>query len=146
MAAITDSPSQMDYTMTSIDDNNSELPAESTSRDVCMGEPPQGIQLIGRRIELACTIQDVHSIALWDSGSQVSLISRSRLDSNLHEVANIRPTSDLISRRLRVEGVGQKEILYQGYTLLLFKLGHARQSEEIMVPFLVTMWTSNPQS
>ena len=137
VAAITDSPSPMDYTMTSIDDNNSELPAESTSRDVCMGEPPQGIQLIGKRIEVACTIQDVHSIALWDSGSQVSLISRTWLDSNLG-VADIRPTSDLISRRLRVEGVGQEEIPYQGYTLLPFKLGHTQQSEGIMVPFLVT--------
>ena len=97
------------------------------------------IQLIGRRIEVTSTIQGVRTTALWDSGSQVSLVSRTWLDENLqHDKIRIQSVVDLISHRLTLEGVRRTEIPYLGYVSLTFKLGCEEKTKEVSAPFLVT--------
>ena len=53
--------------------------------------------------------------ALWDTGSQFSLISRSWLKKNI-------PHVEILDQELILEGVSGKKIPYTGYTLVNFNL------------------------
>ena len=91
--------------------------------------------LIGRRMEVPCMIQEISCQALWDTGAEVSLVNKAWLEKNLCTVGyEIRPVSELVDQVLVVEGVGSP-IPYLGYTMLPFRLDSA--DESINVPFLV---------
>ena len=92
--------------------------------------------MIGRRIEVGCSIQGTHTSCLWDTGSQLSLVSKDWLKSNLQNYT-IQPVMDMISHPLTIEGVGNRPVPYAGVAALELKLGLGGSEEPVMVPFLV---------
>ena len=96
----------------------------------------EGITMIGCRIEVRCTVQGISTLCLWDTGSQISLVSHSWLKEHLQNYT-ISPVMELISHHLTVEGVGQELIPYIGYAPLALKLGCESSTETVLVPFLV---------
>ena len=96
----------------------------------------EGIPMIGRRIEIGCLVQGNHASCLWDTGSQLSLVSKDWLEEHLQEYS-IQPVMDLINHPLTVEGVNGKPVPYAGVTALEFKLGLGSGGDTVLVPFLV---------
>ena len=97
------------------------------------------MELVGSKITANCAIQNIHTTALWDTGSQVSIVSRTWLEKHLsQDMYVIRPVGEMASPRLRVVGMGQQEVPYEGYAILTFSMNNM---DELKVPFLVgTMW------
>ncbi len=95
-------------------------------------------RFIGQKLELCINLQGVTTQGLWDTGSQISLVSSRWMKSHLPQVT-ILPMMELIGHqgRLTVEGVGQKEIPYAGYVPLELQMGCVSGSETVTVPFLV---------
>ena len=91
------------------------------------------VQLVGRRCVVSCGIGGKRSRSLWDSGSQVSLVSFRWLKQNIGDV-EIRDISELLDAELQIEGVDGNVLPYMGYVILEFQMGTAT----LFVPFLVT--------
>ena len=87
-------------------------------------------KLIGKRCLIDGTIGNVKTECLWDTGSQVALISRAWIHENLNRTVVIQPIADL----LEIEAVGGSSIPYDGFIDLDFAVGE----NSIKVPFLVT--------
>ena len=90
-------------------------------------------KLIGERCLIDCHIGDVKTSALWDTGAQISLVSRGWLRAN-NVNKNLLDLSNILDKELTVEGVNGMKIPYEGYILLDFQVN----GKEISVPFLVT--------
>ena len=90
--------------------------------------------VIGKRCMIDCMIDGQQVRALWDTGSQVALLSRSWITKNLGSEVKIEPLARLLGRDIEIEGVGGSAIPYEGYIELPFELKH----KKVIVPFLVT--------
>ena len=77
-----------------------------------------------------CKIDGCETKALWDTGSQISLISQQWID-NHDGTVEVLKLSKLLGRELDVQGVGGFKIPYEGYVLLKFEIS----SFEVEVPF-----------
>ena len=85
-----------------------------------------------------CRLQDITTKGLWDTGAQVSLVSRHWLETNLQPLEyEICSVEELLEQDLEVEGAGRNKIPYIGYTVLSFQLGTEECGNKIQVPFLV---------
>ena len=91
------------------------------------------VKLVGERCLIGCQISGKQTKALWDTGSQICLISMKWLVDNGLDV-KVEDLSTLIGRDLHVEGVGGFTVPYEGYVILDFSVDNAI----IQVPFLVT--------
>ena len=91
------------------------------------------VDLVGERCLVKAKIEGRKVTALWDTGSQVSLISSSWLKKNVPHV-EVKNLSEILDQEVILEGVSGKKIPYTGYTLLNFQLG----ATTLNVPFLVT--------
>ena len=91
------------------------------------------VDLVGKRPEIECGIGGVRTTALWDTGSQVSMLSKAWLDENNIEEEIVSITS-VLGRDITVEGVSGSTIPYDGVVTL--RLGCESFEED--VPFLVT--------
>ena len=92
------------------------------------------VSIIGRRCTTKCWIGDVEGEALWDTGAQVSLLSRTWLDTNIGKY-NLSDISELIGTDVTLEAAGGTNIPYDGYITLKVKV---HGSADLNVPFLVT--------
>ena len=92
------------------------------------------VNLVGRRPEIECLIGGQKTEALWDTGSQVSLLSLDWLKSRNVDY-KLEPIAKVIGRDLDVEGVGGHKIPYIGCVSLQFQMG---KMNSLQVPFLVT--------
>ena len=101
----------------------------------CTFEPRKIARLIGGRCTIDCLIGGIGVEGLWDTGSQVALISKQWLEDNLSRSEVVKSVTELIGRNLEVEGVGGNNIPYEGYVELPFKV---KGNRELLVPFLVT--------
>ena len=83
----------------------------------------QGIMvlLVGNKCITDCNINDMKTKVLWDTGSQVSLISRRFLKTNFRGLA-IRNLADLLGvhTRLEVRAANDTPIPYSGFVELEF--------------------------
>ena len=68
------------------------------------------VNLVGERCLIDATIADVKTECLWDTGSQVALISKGWIHENLRVQPEIFQLADL----LEVEAVGGSSIPYDG--------------------------------
>ena len=93
----------------------------------------QVVDLVGRRCIVHCKIGGIEVKSLWDTGSQVSLISLAWLTRHFKDF-KIKSIKDLLGDEIDLEAVGGKRIPYVGYVLLTFTMGNAN----LDVPFLVT--------
>ena len=91
-------------------------------------------QLIGERCTIQCEIADRKMEVLWDTGSQVSLISAEKL-KEIDEDVKVHALSSLLETKVTLEGVSGNSIPYIGYVNLKLKLD---REKEILAPFLVT--------
>ena len=91
-------------------------------------------QLIGERYTIQCEIADRKMEVLWDTGSQVSLISAEKL-KEIDEDVKVHALSSLLEAKVTLEGVSGNSIPYIGYVNLKLKLD---REKEILAPFLVT--------
>ena len=123
--------------------------SHSTTETKIASPPPSGrpeigtpktkmVPLIGKRIEIGCTLGGLQVRAIWDTGSQVSLVSRSWLTQHLPESC-IKPVSDLTDQCLSLTGANNGPIPYSGYTPLSLKLGSLASNLIVTVPFMVNL-------
>ena len=91
------------------------------------------LQLIGDRCIVKCNLNGHGCNALWDTGAQISLISKSWLDER-NVKSEVRDLAELIGRDLKVKGAVGADIPYCGYTVLECTITGVTTN----VPFLVS--------
>ena len=104
------------------------------------------VKLVGERCIIDCEIAGVVDEALWDTGAQVSLLSKRWLEKNKGHSVAIQSLESLVgvdSTSISLSGAGGSKIPYVGYVTVPVLL--KGRSEVIDVPFLVTAGElSNP--
>ena len=115
--------------------------AENRIEEACVFQShlsPQQVQkianVIGKRCTIDCAINGKRVRALWDTGSQVALLSREWIVENFGLEVKIQPLHRLLGRDVEIEGVGGSTIPYEGYVELPVEIN----AMEVTVPFLVT--------
>ena len=95
-------------------------------------------KLVGRRCIVSRLLQGKKVDALWDTGAQVCIISKSRKDAYLPDVP-VRDASDLLGElELDLQVANGIAFLYDSWIEVEFRLlGKYGQSEPITVPILV---------
>ena len=100
-------------------------------------------KLVGSRCHVQCTLNGTQIEALWDTGSQVSLIS-SELINNCFSDRSVRDISEFLGdgESLNLVTASGDILPYKGWTELSFQLiNNKRNNQTIQVPFLVTAET-----
>ena len=92
------------------------------------------LSLIGEKCTIACSLNGRECDALWDTGAQVSLISKRWLERHLKGQYEVGDISDIIGRDIKVKGAVGTEIPYAGYVVLDCRIADT----DISVPFLVS--------
>ena len=104
------------------------------------------VKLVGERCIIDCEIGGVVGDALWDTGAQVSLLSKLWLEKEKGDSVVIQSLESLVgaeSQNISLSGAGGSKIPYVGYVMLPVLL--KGRSEALDVPFLVTAGElSNP--
>ena len=90
-------------------------------------------KLVGKRCMINCKLAGSLVKALWDTGAQVSLISKAWLEANTKDV-HVRDLSSILDTILEIEGVSGAKIPYEGYVEIDVKIGNL----VLHAPFLVT--------
>ena len=95
-------------------------------------------KLEGRRYIVSCLLEGKKVDALWDTGAQVSIISKSWNDAYLPDVL-VRDISELLGEReLDLQVANGTAFLYDSRIEVEFQLlGKYGQSEPITIPILV---------
>jgi len=96
-------------------------------------EHAQVARLVGLKYTVKCVLNGVEADALWDTGAQVSIISRSWLRRCLPG-CDIRDMTELLGMDgLHLKAANATDLPYEGWVELTFNLvGHT-----VNVPFLV---------
>ena len=89
------------------------------------------IKLVGEKCLVNVDIENVNCEVLWDTGAQVSLISRDWL-SKWMPYKQPRPVHELFSNSLIVKSASGDDLPFEGYVELCLKAGG---HEQINVPF-----------
>ena len=96
-------------------------------------------KLVGEKCQIHCVIDGVETNALWDTGSQVSILPRGWLKKNCPSIS-VRDIEELLGTHveLNLTAANGTSIPYEGWVPIEFKLGTAQHStQQIEVPFLV---------
>ena len=92
------------------------------------------VKLVGEKCNINCTINNVNSEVLWDTGSQVSMIGKEWIRKHA-PLSTIMDLSELMGRKLDVISAGGDKIPYEGVVLLDFHLdGYSKLSVPFIVP------------
>lgn len=95
-------------------------------------------RLVGRRCTVKCVLNDIETSVLWDTGSQVSILSRERLKRQFPE-KTLKNISELIDGELNLTAANGTKIPYIGWTEIEVRLNNsAKDDPVIVVPFLIT--------
>ena len=95
-------------------------------------------KLVGKRCEITCAIGGIETKALWDTGAQVSLVSRDWLD-DVKPGSIVKPLQELLGHNnLDIMTANSSKIPFEGYIETMFEMGGGKSKKEILVPFLVT--------
>ena len=96
------------------------------------------VPLVGEKTEIRCTIGGLQEDAIWDTGSQVSMVSRKWLTEHFPRSC-VRPVSELSDQStLSLTGANDSPIPYCGYTPLSLKLSGLASNLTVNVPFMVS--------
>ena len=103
-------------------------------------EESKVVKLSGSKCLVNCSLNDISTEALLDSGAQVSAISESRFKSNFD--IPIRPISNIVrSEVIDLKAANGSEVPCLGFVELDLKLTSAdisNSTETLRVPFLAT--------
>lgn len=94
-------------------------------------------KLMGKRCTVSCKLNSVNTNALWDTGAQVSIISKDWLTENLPG-ETIQSIADLLEEKLELKAANGTTIAYEGWVELNFRLNDSSADSFLSVPFLVT--------
>ena len=99
----------------------------------------QIVKLVGERCTVKCTMNDVPAEALWDTGAQVSIISKEWVRHNLPQV-KIKGIEEIVGKaELNLRAANGTELPYEGWVGVMFSLRGGKSSPKgLDVPFLVT--------
>ena len=89
--------------------------------------------LVGKRCVIKCYLNGRECQALWDTGAQVSVISKEYIDRNLPQ-SKLKDISELINCELKLTAANGTQIPYLGWTEIDFT---TTNKENLIVPFLV---------
>ena len=92
------------------------------------------VGLVGNKCSMNCQLNGKSVTALWDTGSQVSTLSKAFLSENFQDL-QVRDISELIEAELNLTAANGSSIPYDGWVELKFQV--APNSEVFEVPFLV---------
>lgn len=95
-------------------------------------------KLVGRKCEILCALNGKEARVLWDTGAQVSLVSKTWLNSNLPGI-QLQNIASLLDHgdRLDLTAANGGKIQYEGYVEVGFSL-KGRSEPQLTVPMLVT--------
>uniref|UniRef100_A0A8C6Q036 Gypsy retrotransposon integrase-like protein 1 n=2 Tax=Nothobranchius furzeri TaxID=105023 RepID=A0A8C6Q036_NOTFU len=98
----------------------------------------QLLNLIGKKCTITCLLDGVETKALWDTGSQVCLMSEKWRKKNIPHVA-IKSLAEIIGPRiLDGRAVNKTPIPFNGWVEVKFKLPSASHTHlELLVPVLI---------
>ena len=100
-------------------------------------EHSQVVRLVGRKCTVKCLLNGVETDALWDTGAQVSIISRSWLKRCLPG-CDIRDMTELLGMDgLDLKAANGTDLPYEGWVELTFNLIEDNSDHIVKVPFLV---------
>lgn len=92
------------------------------------------VQLIGEKCIVHVSINDQNVDVLWDTGSQVCIVSREWVENNLSDV-EIKPIEELLDgEHIELKAANGLEMPYEGWILVTFRVG---SSDTIYLPMLV---------
>jgi hypothetical protein len=95
------------------------------------------ISLIGKQCLIKCWLNGIETLALWDTGAQVSILPNTWLDKHLPNVT-VQEISELLSEPLVLNAANGGQIPYRGWVDLDFKHVEQCDRNSISVPILVT--------
>ena len=104
---------------------NSQLPPDNQAKIA---------QLVGKQCTVRGKINGLDVECLWDTGSQVALVSKLWVQQNVTGEVEVRPLRELIGHEIHLEAAGGSSIPYEGSIEMTF----GTDKQEILVPFLVT--------
>ena len=93
------------------------------------------VKLIGRKCMVDCFLDGIKSKVLWDTGAQVTIVSKSWIDELFPE-KEIKDVSELLGHELFLTVANNTRLDFLGYVEIVFKL--ADGAKPVLVPFLVT--------
>ncbi|KAL9964944.1 hypothetical protein ACROYT_G028661 [Oculina patagonica] len=100
-------------------------------------EHAQVVRLVGRKCSVKCLLNGVETEALWDTGAQVSIVSRSWLRRCLPG-CDIRDIAELLGMDgLDLKAANGTDLPYEGWVELTFNLIENDFDHTVKVPFLV---------
>ena len=95
-------------------------------------------RLVGSKCMVKCLLNDIDSTALWDTGSQISILSEQFLAKHFPQLKT-RDLSELLDKGVDLElrAVNNTTVPYKGFVELDFQLLDG-ENLSLKVPFLVT--------
>lgn len=95
-------------------------------------------KLVGRRCMVQCVMNNVQTEALWDTGAQVSIVSKDWIAENL-PTAESRQMDELLNDKgLDLKAANGTEIPYEGWIEVSFELMTSDDKHGMSVPFLIS--------
>ena len=87
---------------------------------------------------IQCVMNDVQTEVLWDTGAQVSIVSKDWIAENLPTVESRQMEELLSDKGLDLKAANGSEIPYEGWTEISFKLATSGNKHGMAVPFLIS--------
>ena len=108
----------------------------SSSSDFVPKDEMKLVKLVGRKCTVNCLLDGVSEKVLWDTGGQVSLLSKCWLDEHFPE-KQVRDVAELLEddEKLYLAAANNTKIAYLGYTEIVLEMANGKP---LKVPFLVT--------
>ena len=108
----------------------------------CHLSPKQHVRLsslIGKKCIVKCKLNGLHASALWDTGSQVSLVSSNLVKENFPSL-KLRNLTDLLDCGdiLDLRAANDTPVPFDGFVELTFELAKVSGGDILTVPFLVS--------
>lgn len=83
-------------------------------------------------------MNNVQTLALWDTGAQVSIVSKNWIAENLPTAESRRMDELLNDKELDLKAANDTEISYEGWNEVSFKLATSDDKHGMSVPFLIS--------
>jgi len=94
------------------------------------------VKLMGKQCMVNCYLNDIQTSALWDTGAQVSILSKNWLEQNIPET-QIQDLQLLLEIDIDLRAANGTVIPYEGWIELTFRLFDKNPNCVLTVPFLV---------
>ena len=120
---------------------NQNVDVTPIQHQVCHLTPKQHgklVKLVGSKCTIHCHMNGREVIALWDTGAQVSILSRRWWKENLSDVP-LKSLKELIDTNLHLSAANDTKIPFDGWVPIDLDISlEGSTTKHIQVPFLVT--------